>query len=158
MRKRPPLSHWLSPNVFKEPKTKRAKPTHYESKHQCNVMNTLYHEYREVWEVTFAIPNGGGRSAFEASFMKEEGVKPGVPDIFSAWPSGIYHGLFIEMKRLPSEGKGKPVVSKEQKEWHIKLRNMGYAVYVCYGYEEAMKTIRTYLNLDCYRGQVKIDI
>jgi len=114
-------------------------------------MNTLFHEYRDVWEHTFAIPNGGGRDGFEAMNLKDEGQKNGVPDFFIAWPSAVYHGLFIEMKRLPTEGKGKPIVSKEQKEWHIKLRNQGYAVYVCYGYDEAMRTIKTYLNLNCYK-------
>lgn len=152
MKKRPPLSDWLSPNRKIKKKKKRAKPVPYERRHQCNVMNTLFHEYREVWEYTFSIPNGGGRDSFEALNLKDEGQKNGVPDFFIAWPSSNFHGLFIEMKRLPSEGKGKPVISKEQKEWHIKLINQGYAVYVCYGYDEAMKVIRTYLNLDCFRN------
>jgi len=156
MRKRPTRSDWLRPNA--KPKTTRAKPVPYERRHQCNVMQTLYHEYRDVWELTFAICNGGGRDSFEAMNLKDEGQKNGVPDLQICWPSGVYHGLFIEMKRLPSEGKGKPVVSAEQKEWHIKLRNAGYAVYVCYGYDEAMKAIRTYLNLDCFRYQNNYDI
>lgn len=151
MGKRPTRSDWLRPNA--KPKTKRAKPVPYERRHQSNVINTLFHEYRDVYELTFAIPNGGGRDSFEAMNLKDEGQKNGVPDLMIAWPSGVYHGLFIEMKRLPSEGKGKPVVSKEQKEWHEKLRGVGYACYVCYGYEEAMRTIRTYLNLDSYRCQ-----
>ncbi len=166
MRKRPPLADWLRPNT--DPRTpnscprpakrKRAKPVPYESRHQSNVIQTLYHEYREVYELTFAIPNGGGRDGFEAKHLQEEGVKAGVPDLMIAYPSGIYHGLFIEMKRLPTEGKGKPIVSLQQKEWHTKLRNAGYAVYVCYGYDEAMRVIKTYLNLDCFRYQQNDDI
>ncbi len=109
----------------------------------------------------FAIPNGGKRKS--GWWEKAEGLKSGVPDIFLAVPrfpddiqSILYFdgastmrisddmrfGLFIEMKY----GKNKP--SKAQKEWHEALIDEGYAVEVCYSFEEAKQAIIGYLGLE----------
>lgn len=90
----------------------------------------------------FAIPNGGARHIVVARKLKAEGVKKGVPDTFLAAPRGVYHGLFVEMKRI--EGG---TVSPEQKHWIGALRAQGYAVAVCYGWEEATRAILNYLTL-----------
>lgn len=42
-----------------------------------------------------AIPNGGKRDIRVALKLKEEGVKPGVPDIFLPLSRGGKHGLYI---------------------------------------------------------------
>ena len=36
----------------------------------------------------YATPNGGSRNPIEARHLKEQGVKPGVPDIFLPVPKG----------------------------------------------------------------------
>lgn len=92
-------------------------------------------------EHMFAIENGGSRHPVEAINLKKRGVTPGVPDIFLFVPSGIYHGLFIEMKR--KEG-GK--VSIAQKQMHSRLLTQGYDVRVCHGWEEAKFQIEDYLK------------
>lgn len=89
----------------------------------------------------FAVPNGGWRHPATAAKLKAEGVKPGVPDIFLAWPSQGYNGLFIEMKRLV---RGR--VSDAQKEWAERLLAAGYLVRTCKGFEEAKNTITEYLK------------
>ena len=103
-------------------------------------------------DLLFAIPNGGLRNMRVAVKLKAEGVKAGVPDLFlpvsrsgfygelDLWSATRFNGLFIEMK----VGKNKP--TKSQKEWHEALRLQGYAVEVCYGWEQAKKTITTYLH------------
>ena len=48
----------------------------------------------------FHIPNEGKRSRTTGGRMRSEGMKSGVADIFLPAPSGEYHGLFIELKRL----------------------------------------------------------
>ena len=91
----------------------------------------------------FAIPNGGSRHMLEAKRLKAEGVRAGVPDLMFPVPVGKYHSLFIEMKRsngVPSD------VSKEQKEWHLKLINKGFAVAVAFGFMHAVQIITDYLR------------
>lgn len=90
----------------------------------------------------FAIPNGGKRNLHEAINFKRTGVKSGVPDLFVPVPSGIYHGLFIEMKR--SKGSA---ISDNQLYWLGLLREKGYFSEVCYGFDEAKQTVLGYLSL-----------
>jgi hypothetical protein len=97
----------------------------------------------------FAIPNGGLRNRIVARRLKEEGVKPGVPDLFLPVPAGGYHGLFIEMKRRPYRAKGKIhrfYPSKEQKKFIARLQEQGYRVEVCEGWERAVEAVEGYLR------------
>lgn len=82
----------------------------------------------------FAIPNGGNRNIVTAKKLKDEGVKPGVPDMF--FP-GLK--LFIEMKRT-NGGR----LSKDQLLWSERLNKCGYHVAVCKGAAEAVKVIEGY--------------
>lgn len=87
--------------------------------------------------VAFAIPNGGARHIAVAKKLKAEGVVAGVPDIMIA---DGRPGLFIEMKA------GKNVVSKSQVSMIKALRDTGYSVAVCYGFDEAKHIAEKYLN------------
>ena len=110
---------------------------------------TLFH-WAEIMQsrhpqlaLMFAIPNGGKRKS--GWWEKAEGLKSGVPDIFLAVPTQEAfprYGLFIEMKF----GKNKP--SRNQKGWIDALIAEGYAVEVCYSFEEAKQAIIGYLGLD----------
>lgn len=91
----------------------------------------------------FHIPNGGARSKSEAARFKAAGVKAGVPDIFLPCPRGRYNGLFIELKRIKG-GR----VSGDQEVYLRELAQMNYAVYVCFGWEQAAKTITDYLEAE----------
>jgi hypothetical protein len=99
------------------------------------------------FEFVFAIPNGGARGGtplqriITGRSLKDEGVKRGVPDVFFPIPSGIYHGLFIELKAKGGR------VSPEQKGYVKFLNEAGYSAVVCFGYEEAISVINTYLAL-----------
>ena len=86
------------------------------------------------------VPNGGYRSKAEAGRFKAMGVKPGVPDIFLPTARRGFHGLYIEMKA--EDGR----VSKDQKEWLTELSSDGYACFVCYNADEAIKTIMWYIR------------
>ena len=89
----------------------------------------------------FAIPNGGLRDKRTAVKLKAEGVLAGVPDTMIAEPSGIYHGLFVEMKRKGGR------VSKAQVEVREKLEEKGYRVEVAQGSEEAFGLFETYFGI-----------
>jgi hypothetical protein len=94
----------------------------------------------------FSIPNGGKRSS--GWWEKAEGLKRGVPDLFLPVcvkyhdPEDMRYGLFIEMKF------GKNKCTKFQKAWHEALKDEGYEVQVCYGFEEARDVIVEYLGLE----------
>lgn len=88
----------------------------------------------------FAIPNGGSRHVAEAVKLKRCGVKRGVPDLCIPIPSGSYHGLFLELKRV-SGGK----VTAEQVDWLQFLRLQGYYAEIAYGFDEAKQIVTDYL-------------
>ena len=100
----------------------------------------LVNEMRpDLGEMMYAVPNGDLRHPKVAVKLKAEGVKAGVPDLVLAIPRGPYHGLYIEMKRIKG-GR----VSRDQVEWHERLRAQGYRVDVCYGHLEALAVIYGY--------------
>lgn len=91
----------------------------------------------------YAIPNGGGRSPVEGSRLKAEGVKKGVSDVCLPVPSHGYNGLYIEMKRKDGTIKD---VKPEQSEFLEFVLSQGYYGCVCFGWEQASKTVEWYLN------------
>ena len=94
----------------------------------------------------FAVPNGGKRNVREATRLKSQGVKAGVPDLFLAYPSARFAGFFIELKRPIVKGESRPSVSKEQADWLKRLSEAGYRAQVCYGWLEAREAINEYLG------------
>lgn len=97
--------------------------------------------YHRDLDLMYAIPNGQKRDIRIALKLKEEGVKPGVPDICLPVPRGGKHGLYIELKRR-KYGR----VSPEQLQWLEALMREGYECAVCHGWEMARDTIEEYLK------------
>lgn len=130
-------------------KAPRCKPI----PHEANEQEILFRWARLVrctypeLDLLYHIPNGGSRNELEAASLKRQGVKAGVPDLCLPVARGEYHGLYIEMKY------GKNKTSDKQNEWISALTAQGYAVAVCYGWEEAQRLITKYLNL---KGDIKI--
>lgn len=91
-------------------------------------------------ELLYHVPNGGKRNLYEAVRLKAEGVRAGIPDLFLPVPRGGHHGMYIELKA----GKNKP--TDMQLWWIEKLKQQGYQVCVCYGWEEAKDKILSYLG------------
>lgn len=98
-------------------------------------------KYPEL-QLMFHIPNGGYRNINTAKRLKAEGVKAGVPDICLPIAKGNYHGLYLELKT----DKGR--LSKEQEIWLSDLKSEGYLAEVAYGFDEAVKVIKGYLELN----------
>lgn len=88
----------------------------------------------------YAVPNGGYRHPAVAARMKQEGVKPGVPDLCLPVARCGLHGLYIEMKAR--DGR----LSKHQQRWRDLLIAQGYGVAVVYGFDEARNVLIEYLN------------
>lgn len=115
-----------------------------EAQHQRNVINWSM-TVRDIWpelELLHAVPNGGKRDPVEAKHLKEQGLKPGVPDLDLPVARGRYHGLRIEMKT--ETGRETP----EQIWWREKLTEQGYFATVCHGWISAVRTIEWYMNLE----------
>lgn len=102
-----------------------------------------------------AIPNGGSRGddaksrKIRGAQLKAEGVRQGVADTFLPWPSGEWHGLYIEMKKpteRPKSETAKGGVSDEQRRFGEYAKRVGYGWVVCYDWEEAAAIIEQYLN------------
>jgi hypothetical protein len=89
----------------------------------------------------YHVPNGGSRNPKEARNLKQQGVKPGIPDICLPVARKGYHGLYIEMKRRKG-GK----ISAEQAQMLGDLREQGYCAWVCKGANDAIELITEYLS------------
>ncbi len=86
--------------------------------------------------VAFAVGNGGKRHPKVAKAMKDEGVTPGVPDIYALHLGQSY---FLEMK----EAKGGRV-SKEQKIMMARLVGAGAICAVANGLEQAIAQLEAW--------------
>lgn len=102
-----------------------------------------------------AIPNGGSRGDDDKSRkirgaqLKAEGVRQGVADCFLPWPSGEWHGLYIEMKKpteRPKSETAKGGVSDEQRRFGEYAKRVGYGWAVCYDWEQAASYLRSYIE------------
>lgn len=92
------------------------------------------------YKCIFAVPNAFKRTPRQGKWMKDEGLKAGVPDIVVAYPSGQYHGLFIEMKTRSGR------LSAAQREWIERVRWAGYRAEVCFGCDDALDTVQQYFG------------
>lgn len=98
-----------------------------------------------------AIPNGaklpytrrqdGVRFSRQAVYLKQEGLRKGVPDTCLPVPRGGYYGLYIEMKTE----KGK--LTDEQTDYLTFLNHQGYLACFCRGAQAAIVVLEWYLNL-----------
>lgn len=116
---------------------------HVESRIQQECVKWFRLQYAQIWDLLFAVPNGGKRNGLEASIMKAEGVTAGVSDLILLMPNGIYHGLCIEMKT------GYKRTSKQtdrQIEWMRQVQNVGYKYVVCRSFDDFKEAITSYLS------------
>lgn len=95
-------------------------------------------------EMLFHVPNEGKRSPKTGARLKREGLKRGVPDLCLPVGAGRYNALFIELKRRDLSMKD---ISEDQKEWIRKLLSYGNGACICFGADDAIKTIEEYLNM-----------
>jgi VRR-NUC domain len=122
-------------------RSKRKTPNYVESGIQKSFIEWLRLQHPRIGKVTFSVPNGAKRSWELSAVLKAEGLTPGVPDIFIAYPYGGYPGMFIEFK---SPG-GK--LSDSQKIMIPLLREGGYRVEVSDNLEESIRLFKNYIGV-----------
>jgi len=95
--------------------------------------------YLDAYKLYHHIPNGGRRDKRTAELLKAEGVLAGVPDISLPYPSGGYHGLYIELKAAG----GQP--SPAQNAFLRAALDNGYYGCICYGWHTAADVMYQYV-------------
>lgn len=114
---------------------------HTESNEQIAAMDWLRLQHPKIALHTLHIGNERKASYYAGYIMKRMGVLKGASDLFMAWPSGGYHGLFIEVKSKI----GRP--SPEQEAFIDRMREAGYRAEICYGADEVINTMKDYIHL-----------
>jgi hypothetical protein len=79
------------------------------------------------------------------NFDKKSGVKRTISNLFLAYPSGGYHGMWIELKRSRLLSGA---LTKEQREWQSAMRELGYKAIVCHREQDAYDELIAYLKLN----------
>jgi hypothetical protein len=121
------------------PRAKAGEPEHDEQVALFLWAEEMESQHPELhW--LFAVPNWiGTRTKKHGAYLKAEGRKPGVPDVWLPVARKGYHGLVIEMKVKPNRP------SDAQTGWLVWLEAAGYSAHVCYSTEEAQAVILDYL-------------
>lgn len=111
---------------------------------QCTLMSWWTMQCRKFKvpeQLLYAIPNGGHRNIITAKKLKNEGVRAGVPDLFLAVPRGIWHGMYLELKR------NKHCRPSDAQAIMLKLLDTrGYHTVVAHSFDEAVDAIKKYLG------------
>lgn len=117
----------------------------YEHLEQVALFKWAEMSKHKVLAMMYAIPNGGKRHKRVAVKLKAEGVKSGVPDICLPVARGVFHGLYIELKKPKTESSRAGTPTQNQIEWQQQLNEQGYMAVTCVGWESAKDTIESYL-------------
>ena len=97
-------------------------------------------KYKDL-DLYFAVPNMGKRNYKMAQYLKNEGMKKGVPDIWIPVKRGRFSGLIFEFKTE----KGK--LTPEQEKYLSRLTEQGFLCQVVRTTEEAIKITERYFSL-----------
>lgn len=89
----------------------------------------------------FAVGNARKCTPRQGAWLKAEGVKSGVSDLYLSSPNEKHHGMYIEMK---SQG-GK--LTESQIDWLCKADKYGYYTATCYSWITAVNAIVDYLGM-----------
>ena len=130
------------PNVVIPPAPKRRKND--ESIAQQTVIrwwSTACQNYGVPEHMLFSIPNGGRRDPVGMVFLKREGLRNGVPDLFLSVPRNGHCGLYLEMKTETGR------VSPQQEQFMADAVRFGYAAVVCRSSMAAIEAVGRYLNI-----------
>lgn len=111
-----------------------------EAKEQRKLAQYLDLRFPGWW---FHTPNGGVRDKSAAHWLKQEGVKSGVPDVLIIVPfhregERAYRGVALELKVPPEGDKPRSRPSKTQREWLCAFRWADFYSVVVWGADEGI--------------------
>lgn len=105
----------------------------------CEYAAGKHPEFASIFHIT----NEGKRGKSYGAELVKAGLRRGVPDLCLPCARGIYHALYIEMKKDKTE---RP--SPAQREWIERLNNQGNFAVVCCGADAAIRTLQQYIVLE----------
>lgn len=128
---------------------KKPKKRYFESMHQqafiqwARLAPLIYNGKRDgfIKDCLIANANGGARSKIEGARLKKEGVTPGVSDLFFAYPTKTYHGLWIEFKTEEKHS----LLTENQQQWLANMQRLNYQIAVPRNLQQAIDMIEIYL-------------
>jgi len=98
-----------------------------EDKTQMAILDYCRLRYPELAECVIKIHNEGQRSRSTNKILPRLGLRPGASDLFFAFPTSKYHGLFIEVKK---DGWKPTAAQKEhlarQQDFIDQMKSRGY--------------------------------
>lgn len=115
-----------------------------EDQDQMNFTSWFDYQYPHYSRLYFHVMNESDMPVQGRVKAKKKGLKSGVSDIIILLKRGEYSGLIIELKR---KYKAKSKVSKEQEEFLFEVDGQGFYCAICYGFEEAQKCVKEYLQI-----------
>lgn len=92
------------------------------------------------------IGNEGKRSWRLGQSMKRKGMRKGASDLFIAYPTKKYHGLWIEMKAVNPKSGHYRKATIEQIQFLQDMIERGYQGHVANGCEHAIELTQKYLR------------
>lgn len=125
---------------------KRHSPEHDEQAaviDWCFANTARYPELDLIHSIPNGVMLGGGRiGAIRMNYLKAEGLRPGVCDLFLPAPRGKYHGMYLEMKTINGS------LSENQEQFIKAVEEQGYFAPVCWGADDAIDNLQWYLELE----------
>ena len=118
-------------------KRRNAKPEAIEQAKVVAWARANENNYPYLWMLHSSL-NGLKRTKNAQGKAKQQGMLSGVPDLFLPVKNNNFVGLYIEMKST----KGR--VSVEQSKFLKDVSDNGYAAFVCYSADDAIKRIEDY--------------
>ena len=116
------------------------------SRLQAACIKYFRYQYNEYKLLLFSIPNGIPLSNQNVRTkiykkLKEEGLQPGVPDLFLAVGNSIYNGMFIEIKSKTDR------LRKKQVDMIRELESENYKCIIVRSLDEFIEQINEYLSI-----------
>lgn len=122
-------------------------PIYPETQVQIAALEWLQFQYPEVRRYVIKIDNEGMRSNAGNFVAIQAGLHPGASDLFIAWPTNNYPGMWLEIKREKWKLTKKDKFHYEsQMEFIRKMKIKGYFAEFAIGLDECISAIKTYLS------------
>lgn len=116
------------------------------SRLQAACIKYFRYQYNEYKELLFSIPNGiplANQNIRTKIYkkLKEEGLQPGVPDLFLSKGNSIYNGMFIEIKTKTDR------LRKKQVDMIRALEQQNYKCVVVRSVDEFIEIVDEYMRI-----------